>query len=96
MPISKPYTKATEAKIVSKVPQKAGVYELKSFGETKYIGSSKNLQERLLTHLEARNPNWFRFKKAGFLSSHKKMEREHYDRHVEKYGSAPDWNQKRP
>ncbi|GAB7010746.1 hypothetical protein [Halorubrum trueperi] len=95
MPISKPYTKATEAKIKSKVPQKAGVYELKSFGETKYIGSSKNLQERLLTQL-GKDPNGFRFKTAGFLSNHKKMERAHYDRHVEKHGSAPDWNENRP
>ena len=95
MPISKPYTKATEAKIKSKVPQKAGVYELKSFGETKYIGSSNDLQERLLTHLE-KDPNGFRFKEAGIFSSHKKMERNHYDRHVEKHGSAPDWNEKRP
>jgi len=96
MPISKPFTKATEAKVRNRVPQKSGVYELKSFGEIKYIGSSNNLQDRLLTHLSERNPNGFRFKTAGFLSSHTKMERKHYDRYVEKYGSSPDWNSQRP
>lgn len=96
MPISKPFTTATEAKVRAKVPEKAGVYELKCFGEVKYIGSSRNLQNRLLTHLNERNPNWFRFETAGWLSSHRKMERKHYDRYVEKNGTSPDWNSQRP
>jgi len=96
MPIRKPYTTATVAKIESKAPQKSGVYELKSFGELKYIGSSQNLQKRLLTHVRERNPNKFRFKTTGFFGSHKKMEREHYNRYIDKNGSSPDWNDKRP
>ena len=95
MPIRKPYTKATKAKVKDRVPEKAGVYELKAFGGLKYIGSSKNLQKRLRTHL-SKNPDGFRFETAGFFGNHRKMERKEYDSYVEQNGSAPDWNDKRP
>ncbi|QIB75711.1 GIY-YIG nuclease family protein [Halogeometricum borinquense] len=96
MPIKKNWSKATKQQIKSKVPEKKGIYELKSFGEVKYVGSSSDLRRRLLEHLDDRNPNYYRFKKLGFFSSLKNAEREHYDRHVDKYGQPPTWNEKRP
>ncbi|MFY4814483.1 hypothetical protein ACOJIV_17555 [Haloarcula sp. AONF1] len=96
MPISKKPSKATEANIKQNVPNKKGVYELISFGEVKYVGSSSDLQERLLTHHRERKPNKYRYKTVGFLKSKAKVEREHYDRHVEKHGQPPEWNDKRP
>jgi len=97
MPISKRPSTAVKRNIKKKVPEKPGVYELQSFGEVKYIGSSENLQRRLLEHLDNRNPNKYRYEVvSGFFSSHEKAERQHYDRHVEKHGSPPDWNNQRP
>ncbi|WP_135305562.1 DUF7508 domain-containing protein [Haloarcula amylovorans] len=96
MPIGKTWSKATESHIKNNVPTRKGVYELHSFGEVKYIGSSKNLQHRLLEHLDKRNPNKYRFKTVGFLTRPVKAERKHYDRHVDKYGSEPDWNDRQP
>ena len=97
MPIeNKNWSKATEEHIRETVPEKKGIYELKSFGETVYVGRSSNLKRRLLEHVDERKPNKFRFKKLGFFSSATKAERKHYDRHVEKYGTPPKWNDKRP
>ncbi|WP_226013615.1 DUF7508 domain-containing protein [Halomicrobium salinisoli] len=96
MPISKPFSKATVSNVKEKVPQSKGIYELRCFGEVVYVGSSKNLQERLLTHLSERQPNSFRFKTLGWFSNRRKAERKHYDRHAEKYGSPPAWNDQRP
>ncbi|WP_147299485.1 MULTISPECIES: GIY-YIG nuclease family protein [unclassified Haloferax] len=96
MPIDKKWSKATEQHIKSNAPKKKGVYELKMFGEIKYVGRSSNLRRRLLEHLEKRNPTFYRFKKLGFLSSARKAEQNHYDRHVEKHGQPPEWNDKRP
>lgn len=100
MPINKNWQSSTKDRIQSRVPEKPGVYELRAFGEFVYIGSSDNLQRRLLEHEEERNPNEFRFKSMGFfdqlVSSPVNLEREHFDRYVEKYGEPPRWNQKRP
>lgn len=96
MPIDKNWSKATKAHIKQNVPKKKGIYELKSFGEPVYVGSSKDLQGRLLRHLNERNPNKYRFKKLGIFSNRVKVERKHYDRHEEKYGEPPKWNDKRP
>ncbi|MFC4359285.1 GIY-YIG nuclease family protein [Halobium salinum] len=96
MPINKNWSKATKKHIEANVPAKGGVYELKSFGEQVYVGSSRNLQERLLTHLEKRSPNKYRFETAGWLQSHQKLERKHYTRFVDKYGKPPHWNDRRP
>jgi GIY-YIG catalytic domain. len=74
------------------VPESGGVYELKSFGNLVYIGMAKNLRRRLLEHYRDKNPNGFRYKKAGFFGSPKKME----DKHLTQYGSTdgelPPWN----
>ncbi|WP_144900895.1 DUF7508 domain-containing protein [Halobellus captivus] len=96
MPISKNWSKATTNHIQSNAPNKKGIYELRSFGETVYIGSSKDLKNRLLTHLNERNPNYYRYQTVGFLTSPQKKERKHYDQHVEKTGSSPRWNDRRP
>lgn len=97
MLIDKKFSTANASNIKRNVPETAGIYELKNWGEVVYIGSSKNLQQRLLEHLDERNPNEYRYKEVnGFLSSHTKAERAHYDRHVEKHGSPPQWNDRRP
>lgn len=96
MPISKPFSTATVSNVKEKVPESKGIYELKSFGKVVYVGSSDNLQQRLLTHVNERGPNGFRYKTVGWLTNPQKVERQHYDRHVEKHGSPPDWNVQRP
>jgi excinuclease UvrABC nuclease subunit len=96
MPISKNWSRASIPHVKKHAPSKSGIYELKSFGELVYIGSSENIQHRLLEHLNSRDPNYYRFQTGDFLSSYKRMEREHYDRFVEKYGRSPRWNDRRP
>jgi len=92
MPVSKKWSQATRAHIKRNVPEKKGIYELKCFGELKYIGKAKNLQRRLLEHNSDRDPNYYRFKKAGWLTSHSRLE----DKHFTQYGSTdeeiPPWN----
>jgi excinuclease UvrABC nuclease subunit len=61
--------------VKSNAPAKGGVYELKSFGNLVYIGKASNLRRRLLEHLNERNPNYFRFKKAGFFKRPSSMEK---------------------
>lgn len=80
--------------ILNKTPEKPGVYQLKSFGKLVYIGSSKNIRSRLLTHYQERNPNAFRFKTAGLFRSHKKLEKRHLKKYKRKNGRLPDWNAK--
>ncbi|MDM9627411.1 GIY-YIG nuclease family protein [Rhizobium sp. S152] len=98
MPIDKNWSKANPRHIKQNVPQSKGIYELKSFGKPVYVGSSNDLRRRLLEHLSERNGNVnrYRFKTLGFLSNRKKVERKHYDRHEEKYGKPPAWNERRP
>lgn len=96
MPISKKWSKATKHSIRRNVPESGGVYELKAFGELVYIGSSGNLQNRLLTHLEERNPNFYRYETAGLFTSPSSLEQ----KHLESYGSTkdemPPWNERAP
>jgi len=96
MPIGKRWSPAKKSHIKNNVPSKKGVYELAAFGKPVYVGSSKDLQSRLLTHLNERNPNKYRFVTLGWLSNRTKVEREHYDRHEEKHGKPPAWNDRRP
>lgn len=97
MPIDKRFSKATAEHIKKTVPLSPGIYELKAFGDVKYVGSSARLRERLLTHNRERNPNQFRFKVVdGIFSSHTKAEKRHYHRHIEKYGEPPEWNGQEP
>lgn len=92
MPITKPYRTATREDVKSNAPTSSGVYELKSFGELKYIGRAKNLRRRILEHLSEKNPNKYRFKKTGFLQSAKSLEDTHLTRYEDKNGSLTDWN----
>lgn len=92
MPISKRFSSASKEKIRNSVPEKKGIYELKSFGKLVYIGKAKNLRTRLLSHYRDRKPNKFRYKKAGWLSSRKKMEDKHLTQYEEKHGELPPWN----
>ncbi|WP_455448217.1 DUF7508 domain-containing protein [Natrinema thermotolerans] len=92
MPISKNWSRANRSHIEENAPTKSGIYELRSFGDLMYIGHASNIQRRLLEHLSERDPNYYRFKTAGWLSSSKKMEDEHLTRYEEKNGSLPPWN----
>lgn len=96
MPIGKKFSPANEQHIKENAPASKGVYELKSFGEVVYIGSSSDLRERLLTHLQSRNPNGYRYETLGILKSPTSAERDHYDRHIDKHGEEPTWNDRRP
>lgn len=94
MPISKKWSKATAQNIRSNVPESGGVYELKAFGELVYIGKSKNLQSRLLEHLRSRDPNYYRYKKSGFLQSPSSMEQNQLDAYSTT--EIPPWNDRDP
>lgn len=96
MPISKRWSKMHASNVQDKVPVKAGVYELKNFGKLVYIGKASNLQERMAEHNRERDPNYFRFKTAGFLGSHHRMERRHIQKYENQNGKLPSWNQRRP
>lgn len=96
MPISKRWSKMTISNIQKKTPRKSGIYELKNFGEHVYIGKASNLTERLLTHNRERDPNYFRYKKVGWLFGNRhKMEKQHLARFEDKKGRLPAWNQRR-
>jgi len=92
MPIDGRFTNASVEKIKNRVPEKGGVYELKSFGDHVYIGKADNLQRRLLEHYRKKNPNGFRYKKAGFLQSPKKLEDKHLRKYIDRHGELPRWN----
>ncbi len=94
MPIhDKQWSDATKYHIKKNVPEKAGVYELRSFGELKYIGKAKNLRRRLREHLNDTNPNKYRFEiVTGFFSSAKSREDELLDWYEDKHGELPPWN----
>jgi hypothetical protein len=98
MPIAKNWSKMNRSKIKQAVPADGGAYELTSFGKQRalYIGQTDNLQRRLIEHLEEKNPNRFRYKKAGFLQSPKSMEKEMLNNYEEKYGELPPWNTQDP
>jgi predicted GIY-YIG superfamily endonuclease len=100
MPLPDRFTKASAEKIRDGVPQSAGVYELKSFGECVYVGSTNDLRERILVHYNEKDINGYRYETVGFLgqltNKHRSLEQEHYDRHVDKHGEPPRWNDKRP
>lgn len=96
MPVSKKWSPATRAHIKANAPTSSGVYELKSFGELVYIGRARNLQSRLLEHLNQRNPNYYRFETAGFFSSAASMETEHLDSYGYTKSAMPKWNQRDP
>lgn len=98
MPISKKWSKMRRTKIKRDAPTKGGIYELTSFGERRalYIGSTDDLQRRLLEHLDEKKPNRFRFKIAGFLQSPGSMEETAFSRYEAKYGETPPWNDQDP
>ncbi|WP_152039946.1 DUF7508 domain-containing protein [Salinigranum salinum] len=97
MPIQKKWSHATKEHVVSTVPEKGGVYELKSFGELVYIGkANSNLRDRLLDHVEKRNPSHFRFKTAGFFGSPTRMERKHLLAYGDSDSETPPWNNRIP
>jgi len=98
MPISKKWSKMNRSKIERSAPTDGGVYELTSFGKQRalYIGSTGNLQRRLLEHLDDKNPNQFRFKEAGFFQSPGSMEQDAFDNYENKYGKTPPWNTQDP
>lgn len=97
MPVSKNWSKATQSHVKKNVPSKPGIYELKSFGELVYIGSSDDLRDRLLTHLSERSPNYYRYETVtGILSDPEDREQEAYDNYVDNHGTSPRWNDRRP
>jgi hypothetical protein len=96
MPIGKKWSKATNRHISSNAPTKGGVYELKAFGNLVYIGKANNLQRRLLEHLDKRDPNYYRYETAGFLTSPSSMERDHLDAYGHTTAEMPSWNNRDP
>lgn len=92
MPIDKKWSKATTSHIRENAPTSKGIYELKSFGNLVYIGMGENIQRRLLQHLSERDPNYYRFKKAGFFTSEKSLEDKHLTAYEDKHGRLPSWN----
>lgn len=98
MPIAKKWSTMKRSTIEQNAPAKGGLYELTSFGEERalYIGSTDNLQRRLLEHLDDKKPNRFRFKTAGLLQSAGTMEEDAFDRYEDKYGETPPWNTQDP
>ena len=92
MPIAKRWSRATKSNILSKVPEERGIYELKSFGEVVYVGRTKNLRRRLLSHLTDRNPNYYRYEELGFGADDEAIVGEHYERLVGRLGRPPQWN----
>lgn len=96
MPISKNWSRASDAHVKSNVPLKGGVYELKSFGDLVYIGKASNLQRRLLEHLGERTPNYYRYDTAGFLTSPGSMEKQHLSAYGSTKAETPRWNNRDP
>lgn len=96
MPIPKNWSQGSKQHVQQNVPQKGGVYELRAFGELAYIGKASNLQRRLLTHLSERNPNYYRFETAGFLTRPAKMEKTHLNRYGQSQSEMPPWNSHDP
>lgn len=96
MPISKKWSRASSRHVKSNVPTRGGVYELKAFGELVYIGKANDLQRRLLEHLNERNPNYYRYKKAGFLTRPSSMEKEHLTKYGNGKSQIPPWNERDP
>ena len=96
MPINKKWSRASPRHVKSNAPTKGGVYELKAFGNLVYIGKASNLRRRLLEHLNERNPNYFRFKKAGFLKRPSSMEKEHFSGYGTTEEKIPPWNERDP
>lgn len=95
MPIGKKWSTATASHVKRNVPERGGVYELKSFGELVYIGKASNLRSRPLEHLRARNPNGYRFEVAsGLFTSPKRLENKHLDGYENRHGGLPQWNQR--
>lgn len=86
------------SKIQRTAPTDGGVYELTSFGEGRalYIGSTDDLQRRLLEHLDDKKPNRFRFKEAAFLQNPESLEEATFENYEEKYGEIPPWNTQDP
>lgn len=96
MPISKKWSRANNATIKRNVPSKAGVYELKAFGQVVYIGRASNLKTRLLQHLRERNPNYYRYETAGFFQSPRRMEAAHLTQYGRTRAVMPPWNNRDP
>lgn len=98
MPISKKWSTMKRSKIERSAPTDGGVYELTSFGEQRalYIGSTDDLQRRLLEHLDDKKPNRFRFKEASLFQSPGSMEEDVFDNYEDKYGETPPWNTQDP
>lgn len=96
MPIKKNWSKATTRHVTANVPEKGGLYELRAFGELVYIGKAQNLRQRLLDHLNKRNPNYYRYKTAGFLQRPSSLEKQHLDRYGNTRAEMPPWNKRDP
>lgn len=96
MPISKNWSRAKAQHITTNVPEKKGVYELKAFGELVYIGRAQNLRDRLLTHLNERSPNYYRYKKAGLFQSPSRLEQQHLTAYGHTDAEMPPWNNRDP
>lgn len=93
MPIHSPWRPASGDHVRLNVPNEAGVYELKSFGNLVYVGKADDLKAALLDHLDERSPNYYRVETPELLESVDDL----YDRHLHRYerehAELPTWNQ---
>lgn len=96
MPISKKWSRATSRHVRENALPKSGVYELKAFGELVYVGHAKDLQERLLDHLRARNPKYYRYDTAGLFQRPSRMEQNHIEAYGRKGDEIPPSNKRDP
>ncbi|MFC6975099.1 GIY-YIG nuclease family protein [Halomicroarcula sp. GCM10025709] len=95
MPIKKNWSRANSKHINANVPTK-GEFTSSKPSELVYIGKTSNLRRRLLEHLNERNPNYYRFKKAGFLQSPSGLESEHLEAYGTTQSETPSWNERFP
>jgi len=98
MPIDKNWSTFSEEKIKDLAPNRSGVYELQAGGYLVYIGSTKDLERRLLEHLQTKNAQKFRCKQVdkglfGLGSGHVKAENEHLSRFEDNKDRLPSWNE---
>ena len=85
---------------VEEVPEDAGAYELgNSNGEVVYVGSSRNLHQRLIQHKNdpsKRRCKYFRYELTTIFEAPSDLERRHGERYEDRYGRLPPKQKRLP
>ncbi|MFT4890262.1 MAG: hypothetical protein ACI9YT_001176 [Halobacteriales archaeon] len=93
MPIHSSWRPASAEHVRLNVPQEAGVFELKSFGNLVYIGKADDLKAALLELLDERSPNYYRIETPELLASVDDLHERHLHRYQREHGGFPAWNE---